>query len=99
TETWLVLGGGGLRAVFPLAYALIMPALYAPLIAMLLALVLRGVAFEFRWRTKRGQFLWDWAFSGGSLIATFAQGMALGALVQGIPVDNRTDARGWQCRV
>lgn len=47
-ETWLVLGGGGLLAVFPLAYALIMPALYAPLIAMLLALVLRGVAFEFR---------------------------------------------------
>ncbi len=94
-ETWLVLGGGGLMAVFPLAYALIMPALYAPLIAMLLALVLRGVAFEFRWRTNRGQFLWDWAFSGGSLIATFAQGMALGALVQGIPVVNRAYAGGW----
>src|SRR4030042_1579022 len=88
-ETWLVLGGGGLLAVFPLAYALIMPALYAPLIAMLLALVLRGVAFEFRWRTKRGQFLWDWAFSGGSLVATFAQGMALCALVAGIPALNR----------
>jgi cytochrome d ubiquinol oxidase subunit II len=62
---------------------------------MLLALVLRGVAFEFRWRTKRGQFLWDWAFSGGSLVATFAQGMALGALVQGIPVINRTYSGGW----
>ena len=94
-ETWLVLGGGGLLAVFPLAYAVVLPALYAPLIAMLLALVLRGVAFEFRWRTKRGQFLWDWAFSGGSLIATFAQGMALGALVQGIPVVNRAYAGGW----
>jgi cytochrome bd ubiquinol oxidase subunit II len=94
-ETWLVLGGGGLMAVFPLAYATVLPALYAPLIAMLLGLVLRGVAFEFRWRTKRGQFLWDWAFSGGSLIATFAQGMALGALVQGIPVINRTYSGGW----
>jgi cytochrome d ubiquinol oxidase subunit II len=62
---------------------------------MLIGLVLRGVAFEFRWRTRRGQFLWDWAFSGGSLIATFAQGMALGALVQGIPVVNRAYAGGW----
>ena len=53
-ETWLVLGGGGLFAVFPLAYAIIMPALYVPIIVMLLALVFRGVAFEFRWRTKRG---------------------------------------------
>src|SRR6476661_4226138 len=58
-ETWLVLGGGGLFAVFPLAYAIIMPALYAPLIAMLLGLILRGVAFEFRWKTERGKFLWD----------------------------------------
>jgi cytochrome bd ubiquinol oxidase subunit II len=94
-ETWLVLGGGGLMAVFPLAYATVMPALYAPVIAMLLGLVLRGVAFEFRWRTRRGQFLWDWAFSGGSLIAAFAQGMALGALVQGIPVINGAYSGGW----
>lgn len=94
-ETWLVLGGGGLMAVFPLAYATVLPALYAPVIAMLLGLVLRGVAFEFRWRTRRGQFLWDWAFSGGSLIAAFAQGMALGALVQGIPVINSTYSGGW----
>ena len=61
-ETWLVLGGGGLFAVFPLAYAVVMPALYAPIIAMLLALVFRGVAFEFRWRTRRGKFLWDFSF-------------------------------------
>ncbi|MBU0723902.1 MAG: cytochrome d ubiquinol oxidase subunit II [Alphaproteobacteria bacterium] len=94
-ETWLVLGGGGLFAVFPLAYATIMPALYAPLIVMLLALIFRGVAFEFRWRTKRGKFLWDWAFAGGSLIATFSQGVALGALVQGIKVANRAYAGGW----
>ena len=94
-ETWLILGGGGLMAVFPLAYATVLPALYAPLIAMLLGLTLRGVAFEFRWRTKRGQFLWDWAFAGGSFITTFAQGLALGALVQGIPVVNRAYAGGW----
>jgi cytochrome d ubiquinol oxidase subunit II len=94
-ETWLVMGGGGLLAVFPMAYSIVMPALYAPIIAMLLGLVLRGVAFEFRWRTKRGQFLWDWAFAIGSLIATLAQGLALGALVQGIPVSDRAYAGGW----
>jgi cytochrome bd ubiquinol oxidase subunit II len=94
-ETWLVLGGGGLLAVFPLAYATVLPALYAPLIAMLLGLILRGVAFEFRWRTKRGQFLWDWAFAGGSMIAAFAQGLALGTLVQGIRIANRAYAGGW----
>ena len=94
-ETWLVLGGGGLMAVFPLAYATVFPALYAPLVAMLLGLVLRGVAFEFRWRTKRGQFLWDWAFASGSTIAALSQGLALGALVQGIPIENRAYAGGW----
>lgn len=94
-ETWLVLGGGGLLAVFPLAYAVIMPALYAPIIAMLLGLVFRGVAFEFRFKTKRGKFLWDWAFFGGSLIAALAQGFALGAFVQGIPVEGRAYAGGW----
>ena len=93
-ETWLVLGGGGLLAVFPLAYAIIMSALYVPIIVMLLALVFRGVAFEFRWKTKRGKFLWDWAFAGGSTLAAFAQGVALGALVQGIPVANRAYAGG-----
>lgn len=94
-ETWLVLGGGGLFAVFPLAYAVVLPALYAPLIAMLLALVFRGVAFEFRWRTERAKGMWDWAFAGGSTIAAFAQGIALGALVQGITVENRAYAGGW----
>lgn len=94
-ETWLVLGGGGLFAVFPLAYAIIMPALYAPITIMLLGLMFRGVAFEFRWKTRRGQFLWDAAFAGGSTIAAFAQGVALGALVQGIPVQGRAYAGGW----
>jgi cytochrome d ubiquinol oxidase subunit II len=94
-ETWLILGGGGLLAVFPLAYALILPALYAPLIAMLLGLVLRGVAFEFRGRTQRGRVVWDVSFFAGSLIAALGQGITLGALVQGIPVENRQYAGGW----
>jgi cytochrome bd ubiquinol oxidase subunit II len=94
-ETWLILGGGGLMAAFPLAYAVVMPALYAPIMAMLLGLILRGVAFEFRWRTKRGKFLWDWSFTLGSVIAAIAQGFALGALVQGIPVVNRAYGGGW----
>ncbi len=94
-ETWLVLGGGGLFAVFPLAYATILPALYAPLIAMLIGLIFRGVSFEFRHRTTRGKFLWDWGFAGGSILAAFTQGIALGALVQGIEVANRAYAGGW----
>ncbi len=94
-ETWLVLGGGGLFAVFPLAYATVLPALYAPLVAMLLGLVFRGVSFEFRWRTRRGKFLWGWGFAGGSIVAAFTQGIALGALVQGIKVADRAYAGGW----
>ena len=94
-ETWLVLGGGGLMAAFPLAYAIILPALYAPLIAMLLGLVLRGVAFEFRWRDPAHRAAWDAAFTGGSLIATLAQGITLGALLQGIEVSGRAYAGGW----
>ncbi|KQO54419.1 MULTISPECIES: cytochrome d ubiquinol oxidase subunit II [unclassified Methylobacterium] len=94
-ETWLVLGGGGLFAAFPLAYAVIMPALYAPIIAMLLGLIFRGVAFEFRWRDPRHRALWDVAFTGGSVVATFAQGIALGALLQGIKVEGRAYAGGW----
>jgi cytochrome d ubiquinol oxidase subunit II len=94
-ETWLVLGGGGLFAAFPLAYAIIMPALYAPIIAMLLGLVLRGVSFEFRWRDPRHERFWDFAFAGGSLVAALAQGIALGALLQGIPVEGRAYAGGW----
>ena len=94
-ETWLVLGGGGLLAAFPLAYAIILPALYAPLMAMLLGLVLRGVAFEFRWRDPAHRALWDKAFTLGSCVATFAQGVTLGALLQGIHVEGRAYAGGW----
>jgi cytochrome d ubiquinol oxidase subunit II len=94
-ETWLVLGGGGLFAAFPLAYAVIMPAVYAPIIAMLLGLIFRGVAFEYRWRTIRGRWAWDLAFFGGSLLAAFSQGVILGAILQGIKVAGRAYAGGW----
>jgi cytochrome d ubiquinol oxidase subunit II len=94
-ETWLVLGGGGLLAAFPLAYAIILPALYAPLIAMLLALVFRGVAFEYRWRDPGHRHFWDAGFFAGSLVATLAQGVTLGALIQGIHVEGRAYAGGW----
>ena len=94
-ETWLVLGGGGLFAVFPLAYAVIMPALYMPIMLMLLALVFRGVSFEYRWRTERWKGVWDMAFFGGSFIAALCQGIALGALVQGIEVTDRAYSGGW----
>jgi cytochrome d ubiquinol oxidase subunit II len=94
-ETWLILGGGGLMAAFPLAYAIIMPAVYAPVIAMLLGLVLRGVAFEFRWRDPAHRRFWDLAFTGGSLVAALSQGIILGALLQGIKVEGRAYAGGW----
>ena len=94
-ETWLILGGGGLFAVFPLAYSVILPALYAPVIAMLLGLVFRGVAFEFRWRTVRWKKTWDWSFCLGSLVAGLSQGIILGALIQGIEVTDRAYSGGW----
>lgn len=94
-ETWLVLGGGGLMAAFPLAYSIILPALYAPIIAMLLALIFRGVAFEFRWRDPGHRKAWDIAFTTGSTVAAFAQGVTLGALLQGIVVENNAYAGGW----
>jgi cytochrome d ubiquinol oxidase subunit II len=94
-ETWLVLGGGGLLAAFPLAYGLIFSALYAPIVAMLLALVFRGVAFEFRWRDTAHRSFWDLAFSGGSLLAALSQGVVLGAVLQGISVKGRAYAGGW----
>lgn len=96
-ETWLVLGGGGLFAAFPLAYAIIMPAVYPLIILMLLALIFRGVAFEFRWRAGRRftERFWDAAFIGGSTMAALTQGMILGALLQGIEVSGREYAGGW----
>src|ERR1700693_5422388 len=87
-ETWLVLGGGGLWVAFPRAYAVIMPALYLPVMVMLLALVFRGVAFEFRFVSKPRHGFWDLAFAGGSLVAALAQGLVLGGLLQGVKVEN-----------
>jgi cytochrome d ubiquinol oxidase subunit II len=89
-ETWLVLGGAGLWVAFPLAYAVIMPALYLPVTLMLLSLIFRGVAFEFRWVAKPKHRIWDLAFWLGSTSAAFAQGVILGGLIQGIKVlDNQ----------
>ena len=89
-ETWLVLGGGGLFAAFPLAYSVMMPALYIPVIIMLLGLIFRGVAFEFRFKaTGKSRRIWDEAFHFGSLLATFMQGMIIGTIVQGIEVEAR----------
>ena len=93
-EAWLVLGGIGLLAVFPLAYSILLPAFYAPLMAMLLALIFRGVAFEFRFRTRRWKRGWDVGFVVGSLVATFCQGIALGAFIQGVAVIGRTYGGG-----
>src|SRR5690349_9265980 len=78
-ETWLVLGGVGLLAAFPLAFAIIIPALYFPILVMLLGLVFRGVSFEFRFRDAPHRTFWDHGFCFGSVLATFAQGMMLGA--------------------
>ena len=96
-ETWLILGGGGLLAVFPLAYATILPALYPAIIGLLLALIFRGVAFEFRFRasTERGRRGWDYSFFGGSVVAALCQGLALGGLLQGIKVEGRAYVGGW----
>jgi cytochrome d ubiquinol oxidase subunit II len=88
-ETWLILGGVGLLAAFPVAFAIIIPAVYFPVLIMLLALVFRGVAFEFRFKQARLRRLWDWAFCGGSLLATFAQGLVLGSFIQGFKVEGR----------
>jgi cytochrome d ubiquinol oxidase subunit II len=90
-ETWLVLGGVGLLVAFPLAYSVIMPALYLPIIVMLLALVFRGVAFEFR-GLSAGKTRWNFAFAGGSVLAAFCQGLILGGLLQGILVEGNTFA-------
>jgi len=94
-ETWLVLGGAGLLAAFPLAYSVILSAFHLPLILMLIGLVFRGVAFEFRFKAKQGKRRWwDKSFAGGSLLATFFQGMVLGAFLNGLPVRDGVYAGG-----
>lgn len=94
-ETWLVLGGGGLLAAFPLAYAILLPALYLPIIFMLVALVFRGVAFEFRFKAcPKTRVIWDHSFHFGSLFAAFCQGIILGSIIQGFSVDGRSFSGG-----
>jgi cytochrome d ubiquinol oxidase subunit II len=93
-ETWLVLGGGGMLVAFPKAYAILMPAFYLPVIFMLLGLIFRGVAFEFRWIARSSKKYWNFAFAAGSTLAAFTQGMILGTLVQGVKVENGAYAGG-----
>jgi cytochrome bd ubiquinol oxidase subunit II len=95
-ETWLIIGGGGLFAAFPLAYAIIMPAFYLPVLIMLAALIFRGVAFEFRHKAVRPNTrrFWNGAFLGGSATAAFSQGLMLGGMIQGINVEGGAFAGG-----
>jgi cytochrome d ubiquinol oxidase subunit II len=85
-ETWLVLGGAGLLAAFPKAYAIMLSGLYLPVLLMLIALVLRGVSFEFRFKANTSKRLWGVCFAVGSIAAAFAQGTMLGAIVEGLPL-------------
>lgn len=94
-ETWLVLGGAGLLAAFPIAYSIILSAMYLPIIAMLLGLILRGVAFEFRFKADEAHKpIWDKAFAGGSYIATFSQGVVLGSFINGFQIENHVYVGG-----
>jgi cytochrome bd ubiquinol oxidase subunit II len=87
-ETWLVVTGVVLWGAFPVVYATLLSAFYLPLLVMLAGLILRGVAFEFRHKAERVRWIWDWSFAGGSFAATFIQGMTVGALVEGLPIEN-----------
>ncbi|MBS3803247.1 MAG: cytochrome d ubiquinol oxidase subunit II [Oleiphilaceae bacterium] len=88
-ETWLVLGGAGLLAAFPLVYSILLPALYIGVFLLLAGLIFRGVAFEFRFKARTSRYLWNWAFAGGSTLAAFAQGAVVGAYVQGFETAGR----------
>jgi cytochrome bd ubiquinol oxidase subunit II len=89
-ETWLVVSGVILWAVFPIVYSTVMSAFYLPVLLMLAGLILRGVVFEFRRKTEQMRWIWDAGFAGGSLVAAFMQGLMVGALVEGLPlVDGR----------
>lgn len=93
-ETWLVMGGTLLFAAFPAGYYVLLPAFYLPIMFMLFALIFRGVAFGFRLQATRFRIAWDIAFAGGSFLATFCQGLILGALINGVPVENGMFAGG-----
>lgn len=87
-ETWLVLGGAGLLAAFPLVYTIFLPALYIGVFLLLAGLIFRGISFEFRFKANTSKYLWNWAFAGGSMIATFAQGAVVGTYIQGFETAN-----------
>jgi len=93
-ETWLVLGGAGLLAAFPLVYSILLPALYIGVFLMLAGLIFRGVAFEFRFKAHSSRYLWNWAFAGGSTVAAFAQGVVVGSYIQGYETANRVYVGG-----
>lgn len=93
-ETWMVLGGAGLYAAFPLVYSTVLSALYMPIMLMVVALIFRGVAFEFRFKANRSKYLWDYAFIWGSILSSFFQGVILGAYIQGIKTFNGIYAGG-----
>jgi len=93
-ETWLVAGGTLLLGAFPPGYYILLPALYIPVILMLFSLILRGVAFEYRFHAERSRRLWDWIFAAGSLLATLCQGLILGGFIQGVPVHDGAFAGG-----
>jgi cytochrome bd ubiquinol oxidase subunit II len=97
-ETWLILGGVGLLAAFPVAFAIIIPAAYFPILLMLLALIFRGLAFEFRYRDAEHRTFWDYGFAAGSGLAAFAQGVILGSFIQGYHVEGRAFVgSSWDC--
>ncbi|HEY7665975.1 MAG TPA: cytochrome d ubiquinol oxidase subunit II [Xanthobacteraceae bacterium] len=93
-ETWLVVTAVILWGAFPAAYSILLSAFYLPLLVMLAGLILRGVAFEYRYKTTRMRWLWNWSFVGGSFVASFIQGLTVGALVEGLPIANGQYAGG-----
>ena len=93
-ETWLVVIGAGLFAAFPVVYAVFLGAFYIPVLLLLFGLIFRGIAFEFRYRSDRMRWLWDWGFCAGSTVVAFVQGAAVGAMMRGIPVANGQYAGG-----
>ena len=103
-ETWLIVAGVVLWGAFPVVYATLFSAFYLPLLVMLAGLILRGVAFEFRYKTERFRWIWDLSFAGGSFVAALTQGLMVGALVEGLPISDgqyaggnilSADAAGW----
>lgn len=93
-ETWLILGGAGLLAAFPLVYSILMPALYIGVFLLLAGLIFRGVAFEFRFKANTSRYLWNWSFAGGSMVAAFAQGAVVGAYIEGFNTVGRVYVGG-----